>query len=108
MVNLALTPDQAKEEYDINAEQPKYPYGTSLYIDEDIMAKLGMTELPKVGSQIKISAMATVTSVSQRQEANGETCQNVELQITDMELGAPQQTKTDLERANMLYGGDAD
>lgn len=104
MINLAMTPDQSKEEYDINAEMPKYPYGTTLYIDEDIMAKLGMTELPKVGSQIKIAAIATVTSVSQRQEASGETCQNVELQITDMELGAPQATTTDTDRANTLYG----
>lgn len=110
MINLKMSPDEAKHEYGETAlpqeiEQPKYPYGTSIYLDEMVMKKLGMENLPEVGSEMTLMAKVKVVSVSERERLGGEKCKNVDLQITEMEFGAPQATRTDTERANTLYSG---
>lgn len=110
MIDLKLDATEAKStgmdccEGDEN--QPKYPYGTVLYLDEIVMKKLGMEKLPEVGSEMTLTAKVKVVGVSERERLGGEKCQNADLQITEMELGAPQATRTDLDRANTLYGDD--
>lgn len=110
MVDLKLTADEAKHEYGPVSsdadDAPKYPYGTTLYLNEDVMKKLGMETLPAVGSEMTLTAKVKVVGVSQRERFGGEKCSNIDLQMTDMELGAPAETRTNLERANTLYGGE--
>lgn len=110
MANLALTPEEAKSEYGDScvspdgAHLPKYPYGLTLYLDDETLKKLGITDLPKVGSTIPASIVVQVTGTSQRayQGSKGEemrTC--VDLQITDMEM------KVEKSAADVLYGSKA-
>lgn len=112
MPNLALSPEEAKKEYGdccVSPEGenlPKYPYGLSLYLDDDTLKKLGITDLPKVGTSMPATITVTVTGTSQRatqSSKEGEqmrTC--VDLQITDMDITTP--TKS---AADVLYGSSS-
>mgnify|MGYP001601861367 CR=1 FL=1 len=64
-----------------------YPYGLRLRLENDDLEKLGLTELPDVGSNMHVMADATVHSVSSNQ-SNGDPASKkcVELQITGMKL----------------------
>lgn len=106
MANLALTKEEAKDQYGIEPSDetlPKYPYGLSIYLDDDVLKKLGMTDLPKVGTSMPATITVMVTGTSQRatqSSKDGEqmrTC--VDLQITDMDITMP--TKS---AADVLYG----
>lgn len=90
LVSMART---ASEKAEIVKEQdpagadsvPEFPWGLSICLDEDSLEKLGITELPKPGAIVTITAQAKVTAV--RMSANeGEVTdrQGVDLQITDM------------------------
>lgn len=91
MVNMKSDPKTAEETTACCApgDAPAYPYGLTICLNAEALQKLGMTGLPVVGSKVRISAMATVTSVSQRQEADGDEQKSVDLQITDMDPPKP-------------------
>lgn len=119
MVNMAMSPEEAQEEYgccspttsadDVDPNAPKYPYGLQLSLDEDSLAKLGLTQPPAIGTKIRITAECTVCSTSAYQRQGGEQEQNVSLQITDMEIGETEgQTDDDsADPATMLYGANS-
>ena len=94
MVNLQLSKAEAQEESGATPELPRYPYGLSIYLDDETLEKLGMTEMPKVGTVLQLTAQVTVTGTSTRAtqgekeagEATETTCSCVDLQITDMDL----------------------
>jgi hypothetical protein len=85
LVSLELSPQEAKAET-IEAretEKPKYPYGTCLYLDEEALAKLGVKELPDVGSMLHIMAVGKVTGTSER-EYEGGSHKTLDVQIVEM------------------------
>lgn len=107
MTNLAYTKKEAKAEYGTSPtvsdeDLPKYPYGLTLYLDDDTLEKLGIKELPKVGSTMLAQITVMVTGTSQRatqSTKDGEamsTC--VDLQITDMDIAQPAKSA-----ASLLY-----
>jgi hypothetical protein len=104
LVNMKLSPEQAKE-MDCCAPAsdggPAYPWGLALYLDDETLAKLGISQLPDVGSRLTLTAIVEVTSNSQRQTQEGKTV-NMDLQITDMELSG---TRAEPSAASVLYGG---
>lgn len=71
------------------AEKPRYPWGLEIRLEGEELAKLGISEsnVPQVGSTMKMAAYARVTQVriEQMQGGSNEVC--VELQIEQMELG---------------------
>lgn len=90
MVNMQMTPQEAKAEYGTEppaSDLPRYPWGLELRLDTEILAKLGMS-MPTVGTIVSISAIAKVVGTSSRETEGGESRQCVELQITDMEKPA--------------------
>jgi hypothetical protein len=105
--SMALTPDEAKEEMGCCAspdsaddDAPKYPYGLTLNLDDEVLAKLGITTPPTVGTRMMVTAMVNVTSTSQYATQSG-TDASVNLQITDMDLtGAPAS-----DQAQRMYPG---
>ena len=100
MINMKMTAEEAKEEIQpTTADAPEYPYGLTISLDEDAMAKLGITALPKVGTRMELRALVTVCGTSQYDTQGGEPESNLSLQITDMEL-APAATPVD---ATKLY-----
>lgn len=85
-----LTPAAQPKGY----EEPAYPWGLKIRLEDEELDKLGM-QLPTVGATMTITCQVQVVSVRQEQELekgddNMERC--VELQITDMDLGAPAST----------------
>lgn len=100
MTNLAMTKEEAKAEYGMSTNKaeddedlPRYPYGLTLYLDDDTLEKLGITDLPKVGSKMLAQITVMVTGTSQRAtqstKAGEEMKTCVDMQITDMELAMP-------------------
>lgn len=76
-----------------DGEMPLYPYGTSIYLDDATLKKIGLTGLPKVGTSMPGQVVMKVTGTSQRayMDKDGKeemrTC--IDLQITDMEIAPP-------------------
>lgn len=109
MTNLAMTKAEAKAEYGeatckpSDEDLPRYPYGLSLQLDDDTLEKLGITDLPKVGTSMLAQITVLVTGTSQRATQltkDGETTDTcLSLQITDMDIAAPVKSA-----ASVLYG----
>lgn len=102
LANLKLSDKQAKEYTGAiePGDAPKYPYGLCLYLDSETLKKLGIEELPKVGSKLTIIAQADVISVGMSQQRDGDKESRAELQITDMSL-----TGDAPPASEKLYGG---
>lgn len=66
-------------------DAPEYPYGLRICLDSESLDKLGVTELPAVGTTMTLMARVEVVSVSQHESGDGKN-RDVSLQITDMEL----------------------
>jgi hypothetical protein len=102
MTSMKLSKSEAKDSMPIcspdDGDGPAYPYGLCLYLDDETMKKLGITDMPDVGTRLMLHATVEVTSNSQRQTQDGKTV-NMDLQITDMELAAPGKSAAD-----RLYG----
>ena len=105
--NIAMSAAEAKETMigyntaDVS-NAPKYPYGTSLDLNNDTLEKLGITKLPSVGEEVTITAKAKVTRISAYEEQGGaEQC--LGLQITDMDVSIPSQSQS---ASDKLYGGN--
>lgn len=89
MVDMLETPEEVKQETVASSpvmdNKPHYPYGLSLSLNKETLEKLGVSELPEIGTMIHIMAMAKVTSVNESaSEADHYCC--VGLQITHMAL----------------------
>lgn len=72
----------------IEATAPDYPYGLCIHLDKDELDKLGIKDLPKIGTEMMIHAMVKVTRVSQSAAEHSEEYTSVDLQITDIGLEA--------------------
>ena len=105
MVNLKRTPEPGEAEggtmltpqQAADYGEPAYPWGLKIRLEDEELDKLGMA-LPAVGAVLTITCKVQVTSVRQEAEANPEPDDKggmercVEMQITDMDLGAPAST----------------
>ena len=107
MISLKLTPEEAKGETLLAepepGDAPAYPCGTTLYLDDDTLLKLGISELPPVGTKFTLTAIVEVTGNNARENQEGRES-SLDLQITDMELGAAQ--TNDADRAKRIYDAD--
>jgi hypothetical protein len=63
---------------------PDYPYVLCLNLGAEELKKLGIEDLPEVGDEMHLYAVAKVTRVSQSASEQGEDSKGVELQITHM------------------------
>lgn len=103
MKSMKMTPAQAKESSPAAAEMPKqeYPYGLRITLDKETIKKLGI-DLPEVGEELKITAVAKVTDCHASQSEGGQEYASCSLQITDMQVDG----ESDLgEIAGRLYKG---
>ncbi len=66
--------------------QDEYPWGLRISLDDETLTKLGMAELPKIGAEYKLVALACVVSISQNESSEGKPSRHVELQIEQMML----------------------
>lgn len=95
LTNMAMSADEAKEYggpcvvAGDAPEGPLYPYGLSLCLNDESLAKLGIDTLPAVGTELLIMAKVRVTGTRSSERQGGEKSNDVDLQITDMALSAP-------------------
>lgn len=76
-------------------DEPDYPYGLKVRLEKDDLEKLGLSELPEVGTTIKITADAVVDGVSSSNYKSGGDNKSVELQITSMQIDAQEPGMTE-------------
>lgn len=87
LISMELEKSDAEAMYGADmSEQPKYPYGLQLSLDEGLLAKLGLRELPAVGTDMKLVAEVEICSVSSYEAKDGSPDQRVCLQIEAMSL----------------------
>ena len=95
MVSMKLSQEEQKKAAkgpEVAAEKPKYPYGLTLHLESDVLDKLGLKELPKIGTTMTVSAVATVESVSIRENSDRNN-REIRLQITDLGLETEKEKK---------------
>ena len=102
MINMKQKPEREEAPGEIEYEEPMYPYGLCIHLDQDQLEKLNITKLPAVGTEMTISAKVFVKGTS-AYETQGGKDMTVDLQITDMEIGESEGKKT-TDYANALYG----
>lgn len=109
LVNMQQSAEEAKEDSGVAdpSDAPRYPYGLELSLDEESLAKLGMTAPPAVGTVFNITAKVVVTRSASYHTQGKETESSSSWQITDMECGTSATSKQDAA-ANSLYGGNND
>lgn len=104
MISLVLSAKESKEATLCcpaePGDGPKYPYGTELRLDDETLLKLGVSELPVVGTKFTLMAICEVTDSVSRENKEGRE-QSLSLQITEMELGT--QGVTNDDRARRIY-----
>ena len=100
MINMKLSDQSYKEQPSVVAyDKPQYPYGLEISLDNDSLKKLGIDELPEVGSILMIKAKVIVKSTSENESLNYGENYCMCLQITDMEIGEGKSSA-----AKKLYG----
>jgi hypothetical protein len=101
MINMKKTEDMPSEYEDM--DEPAYPYGLCLKLTAEDMDKLGITALPKVGSEMMIHAKAYVKATSAYETQGGQDM-SISLQITDLDLDGIERQK---DQAEAMYGKEA-
>ena len=85
-------------------DKPDYPSGLRIHLNEDTIAKLGLSEMPEVGAMMNIIGMAEVVNVSKEDGMGDVESFSISLQIQDLDVN--EETK-DQQVGNLLYGGEA-
>jgi hypothetical protein len=104
MISMKLSAAEAKAETMLGGpddDAPQYPYGLTVSLCDETLAKLGITDLPPVGTVMQLTALVEVCSVSQYENQDG-TEKSMSLQITDMELASGNSEMKPI--ANRIYG----
>lgn len=102
LVSMKLTKAETEKENEVSEDRPEFPFGLTLRLDNEALDKLGMKEMPEVGTDIELAAKVVVTEVSEHTRGDGDTVKGLSLQITDMNLFKRESpTKT----ADKIYGG---
>lgn len=103
MVSLVLSKKEANTEAPcaLPDDQPRYPYGTQLFLTEEELKKLGIEEMPSVGTEFPITAVAKVIGTSERETQDGSR-QTLDLQLVKMAMGADEEEQS--PAAKKLYG----
>lgn len=84
---------------------PRYPYGLCISLCQDELTKLGLTDLPSIGTEMPLNAIAKVTSVSLN-ESEGHSNTRLELQITMLEIAPEPRSLQDRIKARYNAGED--
>lgn len=103
LINMQSAPEREEMPGEYEADEPRYPYGLCISLGKDELEKLGITALPKVGTEMMVHAMAYVKSTSAYETQGEGEKMSIELQITDMAIEGNQQQRN-AEASTLLYG----
>lgn len=92
--DMKLTAEEAKDqgyccEPEADDKGPKYPWGLQITLGDETLAKLGIGIMP-VGTEVMIMARATITGASSRERVGGEKHEDMDVQITGLEISSVQ------------------
>jgi CBS-domain-containing membrane protein len=111
MTSMARSQDELKASTIPMTNKPnKFSYGTSISLNKEEMAKLGIKELPELGDEYSIVGVAKVTSASSTAREGG-TDTSMELQLTHMTLthedAAEEKAETPNKEKSEQIGGNS-
>lgn len=83
LVSMAMSETERKKDAPtVMADKgPRYPYGLELHLSDEVLSKLDLDGLPKVGSAVTIQAKAKITSASENDHGDGKR-RSLSVQIT--------------------------
>jgi len=85
-------------------DTPRYPYGTTLRFDEDLIKELDISELT-VGDEVVVYGVAKVTSKSEhssQSEGSDYNSSEIEIQMTEVGIGDSEAS----DATSILYKDD--
>lgn len=68
----------------VEATAPDYPYGLCIHLDKDELDKLGIKDLPNIGSTLNLEVIVKVTRISQSAADDADEQTSIDMQITDI------------------------
>lgn len=101
MVDMARTPeDLARSLMPMAQPTPsaQYPYGLSISLTHDELAKLGLDANCEVGDMLHLFAMAKVTNVNSNASESSQSCR-IELQITHLAVESEDEENEEFDEA---------
>lgn len=78
--------DKKNSGHEISTSGEDFPFGLSLNLDDESLAKLGITKLPGVGEEMIVAGIGKVESVSERSDSNRKS-RNVTIQLEKLAIG---------------------
>lgn len=78
--------DKKNSDHAISSDSSDFPFGLSISLDDETLDKLGITTLPKVGSDMIVAGVGVVESISERSDKNRKS-RNVQIQLTKLAVG---------------------
>lgn len=103
MVDMKQTVESEKSTMLAQETRDEYPWGLRISLNNETLAKLGITELPAIDSEFKLVALACVVSVSQNESSDGEPHRNIDLQIEQMVLAPAAEESGEDSKAKGMY-----
>jgi len=110
--DMQLTADEAKEMFGgpdtLAADSPKFPPQLLLHLDEMILKKLEIEQLPPVGQEKILLAHVVCTKVMGTDTMGGDVDRHIDIQITKMGLTPVEADEGEEalgKAAKSLYGG---
>lgn len=86
LVNMMSKEEEGEHEgMEMEPEPPEYPYGLCLHLEQEQLDKLSFSP-SGTGQVVRVTALAKVVTVEQREDEEYGATKSVRLQITDMEV----------------------
>lgn len=108
MKHMKMTETEQKgTESAVAVNRPEYPYGLEVRLDEQSLKKLGIKDLPAVGTKMELAAKVHVSNAMMHDGTDGKH-RSIALQITHMELakGRDREATDGETKGKKLYGGE--
>lgn len=97
--SMKLSAVEVKEMMEPTAmEEPRYPWGLRITLDNEALQKLDLLAMPAVGESLMLHARVHVCRVSKSEVEGEEKRRDLELQITDLALEADHEESNHAQR----------
>lgn len=102
MVDLKRSPDQKSELASVESYMPPdYPYGLSISLDKDTLAKLEVDfDTIEIGETYHLFVMAKVTAKSRNESVSGDARECIEMQITHMGAESEDEENSEVKKSS--------